>query len=33
MAMADEMSEFVILWGLLQDVQLSNQEDIIRWKV
>jgi hypothetical protein len=32
MATADEMSEFVILWGLLQDVQLSNQEDIIRWK-
>jgi mannosylglycoprotein endo-beta-mannosidase len=32
MASADEIAEFVLLWGLLQDVHLSEQSDTIRWK-
>jgi len=27
-----EMAEFVQLWGLVQDVQLNDQEDQIIWK-
>jgi hypothetical protein len=32
MWIAEEMAEFVNLWGLLQDVQLSDHPDSIRWK-
>lgn len=32
MQSADQMAEFVLLWELLQQVQLSSQQDIIRWR-
>ncbi|KAF8678989.1 hypothetical protein HU200_046153 [Digitaria exilis] len=32
MSTADEMAELVGLWGLLQDVQLNDQENTIVWK-
>jgi hypothetical protein len=32
MSTADEIAEFVVLWGHLQDLQLNNQEDVIRWR-
>jgi hypothetical protein len=32
MTNAEEMGELVDLWGLLQDVVLSDQEDFITWK-
>jgi hypothetical protein len=32
MASTEEIAEFVLLWGLLQDVQLNGQPDAIRWR-
>jgi hypothetical protein len=32
MASTEEIAEFVLLWGLLQDVQLNDQPDAIRWR-
>lgn len=32
MTTAEEMAKFVVLWDLLQDIQLTNQPDCIRWK-
>jgi len=31
MSSALEMAEFVMLWNLVQDTQLSMQQDEIRW--
>lgn len=32
MTTTDEMAELIGLWGLIQDVILSDQEDVIKWK-
>jgi hypothetical protein len=32
MSTAQEMAEFVLLWGLLEHVQLSEEPDQITWK-
>jgi hypothetical protein len=32
MSTAEQMAELVMIWGLLQEVQLNSQEDVIRWR-
>jgi hypothetical protein len=32
MSFSEQIAEFVILWGMLQDVQLNDQHDRITWR-
>lgn len=32
MTTTEEMAEFVVLWDMVQNIQLTSQPDCIRWK-